>query len=123
MATKKKQTSPKMNAPYLGHIQYYVDDAIRTAVKACTLSQETLLVELAQLSDKGYRFSIEYDHGNNAYMSALFQRDSTQENAGWILACRHAEIDTCLALLYIMHKEVYQESWPTTGSETSRFDW
>jgi hypothetical protein len=110
-------------ASYEGHIQYYVGDEIRAAVEACTLSPTEVVVQLLQLSDGGYRFSVEYDYNNQAYAGSLFQRDPTMTNAGMILAARHADMDKCLTLLYVLHFEVFQQVWFSEDILTSKYTW
>lgn len=108
---------------YEGHVQYYMSKEVKQAVLDCSLDQPALLEHFTRLIDDGYRFSLEYDEKNAAYSASLFQRKPGSDNAGYILTARHVDITRCMAILYIMHEDVFDTLWPTSQKESNGYDW
>lgn len=111
------------NAKYKAHVSYYVDAAVKAMVKGSKLDVVNVLNGLTDLSEQGYRFAIEYDYRNLAYSTSLFCRNQADENAGLILAARHADKDKAILLLHYLHNEVFDGGvWPQ-DSPDDQYSW
>lgn len=111
------------NAPYAGHIAYYVDDSVKAAVGKLDKPMSVVVDDLLTMAVRGYRFAVEYDYANLAYHSSLFCRNRSDDNAGWILAARHSDLERAVRLLWVMQFEVFDDYiWPKSGLE-GRYDW
>lgn len=119
----KTTAAEEWPANYAGHVQYFMSREVKKAVLECAHTQAGLLEHFTRIVDDGYRFSLEYDEKNAAYAASLFQRKPGANNEGYILAARHVDITRCLAILYIMHEDVFDTRWPTTEREANGYDW
>lgn len=114
----------KQKTKYVGYVRYTVDEAVKAAVKKCTLSQAKLIEHFVALTQDGYKFSIEYDSGQDTYNVSLYGSQADCENVGVGLAARHAEMLKAMRLLYVLHFELYQEGWPQQPKEApDQYTW
>lgn len=101
-------------------LNVYLDEAIKSAIKAVKVGLDWYDASLLELADSGYTFSLKWDERNNCHAAWILQQRPDHENFGFILPGRGSTPLKALKQALYIHYELLKGEWSKAAKKPTR---
>lgn len=100
--------------PYFGDskfINYSLDEAQKSALKALPYDAEQCLLDLDRVTNSGYKVSFSWDDYGQCYSCFWTRRDAKHVNSGFVLTSRGSTVLKAFKQAMYLHYDLFDEQW------------
>lgn len=123
--TKVKQPQKQADKNgFKGFFNPNITAQIKEGVRALEYSGPLTLSRMSELVNAGFKFSVTADQDNTHLTASLFDKRKNSDSFGYVLSCKHADMEVAIALLWFLVFEIYDgNGWLRWIDNVVDLDW